>query len=165
LQSAGEAAIHDTTAFQSMRGYFHVKLLEEMKKSFDPCYAILRDLQINKVRRPEDFETAVKDKEAAKENIKIAENWEWTQRWSTFKLHGRTCCWFIEKRCLYQFKITSTSEIWFIESNKKLFYFFIIIHTHTHTHTHFSISFKNKVCIVFIYMHTQWYTKKRKEKT
>ena len=57
-----------------MRGYFQVKLLEEMKKSFDPYYAILRDLQVNKVRRPEDFETAVKDKEAAKENIKIAEN-------------------------------------------------------------------------------------------
>ncbi|CAF3852369.1 unnamed protein product, partial [Rotaria sordida] len=64
----------NTTAFQSMRGYFQVKLLEEMKNTFSPFYAILRDLQVNNVRRPGDFETAVKDKEAAKENIKIAEN-------------------------------------------------------------------------------------------
>ncbi len=28
-------------------------------------------LQVNNVRRPSDFETAVKDKEAAKENIKV----------------------------------------------------------------------------------------------
>ncbi|CAF1261099.1 unnamed protein product, partial [Didymodactylos carnosus] len=74
------AAVHDTcahfntTAFQSMRGYFQVKLLEEMKESFTPFHAILRDLQVNNVRRPNDFEAAVKDKEAAKENIKIAEN-------------------------------------------------------------------------------------------
>ncbi|CAF4464078.1 unnamed protein product [Rotaria socialis] len=57
-----------------MRGFFQVKLLDEMKNTFTPFYAILRDLQVNNVRRPGDFETAVKDKEAAKENIKIAEN-------------------------------------------------------------------------------------------
>ncbi|UJR35271.1 hypothetical protein I4U23_028035 [Adineta vaga] len=80
LYATGRAAVHDTcahfntTAFQSMRGYFQVKLLEEMKQTFSPFYAILRDLQVNNVRRPSDFETAVKDKEAAKENIKIAEN-------------------------------------------------------------------------------------------
>jgi hypothetical protein len=28
---------------------------------------------VNNVRRPKDFETAVKDKEAAKENIKVSE--------------------------------------------------------------------------------------------
>lgn len=80
LHATGRAAVHDTcahfntTAFQSMRGFFQVKLLEEMKTSFGPFYAILRDLQVNNVRRPSDFEMAVKDKEAAKENIKIAEN-------------------------------------------------------------------------------------------
>ena len=42
-----------------------------MKYSLAPFYAILRDLQVNNVRRPHDFETAVKDKEAAKENIKV----------------------------------------------------------------------------------------------
>jgi len=80
LYATGQAAVHDTcahfntTAFQSMRGYFQIKLLEEMKTSLSPFYAILRDIQVNNVRRPSDFETAVKDKEAAKENIKIAEN-------------------------------------------------------------------------------------------
>lgn len=80
LYATGRSAVHDTcahfntTAFQSMRGYFQEKLLEQMKSSFSPFYAILRDLQVNNVRRPGDFETAVKDKEAAKENIKIAEN-------------------------------------------------------------------------------------------
>ncbi|CAF2796203.1 unnamed protein product [Rotaria sp. Silwood2] len=80
LAATGQGAVHDTcahfntTAFQSMRGFFQVKVLAEMKESLSPFYAILRDLQVNDVRRPSDFETAVKDKEAAKENIKIAEN-------------------------------------------------------------------------------------------
>lgn len=42
-----------------------------MKQTLNPFYAILRDLQVNNVRRPTEFETAVKDKEAAKENIKV----------------------------------------------------------------------------------------------
>ncbi|CAF3271932.1 unnamed protein product [Rotaria socialis] len=80
LYATGQTTVHDTcahfntTAFQSMRGYFQIKLLDEMKNALTPFYAILRDLQVNDVRRPSVFETAVKDKEAAKENIKIAEN-------------------------------------------------------------------------------------------
>lgn len=34
----------------------------------------LSDLQVNNVKRPNDYENAVKDKEAAKENIKVAMN-------------------------------------------------------------------------------------------
>ncbi|CAM4862318.1 unnamed protein product [Rotaria socialis] len=74
IMTAEQQISFNTTAFQSMRGFFQVKLLDEMKNTFTPFYAILRDLQVNNVRRPGDFETAVKDKEAAKENIKIAEN-------------------------------------------------------------------------------------------
>ena len=51
-----------------------------MKTSFGPFYAILRDLQVNNVRRPSDFEMAVKDKEAAKENIKVISNTLWREK-------------------------------------------------------------------------------------
>ena len=45
-----------------------------MRKYCEDLYCELNDLQVNNVQRPILFESAVKDKEAAKENIRIAEN-------------------------------------------------------------------------------------------
>lgn len=45
-----------------------------MRKYCEDLYCELNDLQVNNVQRPGLFESAVKDKEAAKENIRIAEN-------------------------------------------------------------------------------------------
>jgi regulator of protease activity HflC (stomatin/prohibitin superfamily) len=45
-----------------------------MRDYCEDLYCELNDLQVNSVRRPKDFESAVKDKEAAKENIRVAEN-------------------------------------------------------------------------------------------
>lgn len=45
-----------------------------MRRFCEYLYCDLNDLQINSVYRPVQYESAVKDKEAAKENIRIAEN-------------------------------------------------------------------------------------------
>ncbi len=97
----GTSAIHDACAqfstlqFQSERGKFQEILKGIMKKNCEELDCELNDLQVqifkssieinffnirfhfekvNNVQRPKDYETAVKEKEAAKENIRIAEN-------------------------------------------------------------------------------------------
>ncbi len=45
-----------------------------MRKYCNDLHCELNDLQVNKVQRPYEFESAVKEKEAAKENIKVAMN-------------------------------------------------------------------------------------------
>lgn len=80
LLASGKSAVHDTcasfstTEFQTDRGKFQESLREIMRKYCESLYCELNDLQVNNLQRPVIFETAVKDKEAAKENIKVAEN-------------------------------------------------------------------------------------------
>ena len=45
-----------------------------MRNYCESLYCELNDLQVNNVQRPLAFESAVKDKEAAKENIRVATN-------------------------------------------------------------------------------------------
>lgn len=45
-----------------------------MRNYCESLHCELNDLQVNNVQRPNAFESAVKDKEAAKENIRVAEN-------------------------------------------------------------------------------------------
>lgn len=80
LYASGKSAVHDscanfsTTEFQTDRGRFQESLRETMRKYCEYLYCELNDLQVNSVQRPLAFESAVKDKEAAKENIRVAEN-------------------------------------------------------------------------------------------
>ena len=80
LSASGVSAVHDTCAFftttdfQTDRGRFQENLRENMRKYCEDLYCELNDLQVNNVQRPAQYESAVKDKEAAKENIRIAEN-------------------------------------------------------------------------------------------
>ncbi|RNA11318.1 SPFH domain band 7 family [Brachionus plicatilis] len=80
LLASGKSAVHDscanfsTTEFQTDRGRFQELLRETMRNYCEYLRCELNDLQVNSVQRPSEFETAVKDKEAAKENIKVAEN-------------------------------------------------------------------------------------------
>jgi prohibitin 2 len=60
--------------FKTNRGRFQENLRESMRKYCEDLYCELNDLQVNNVQRPLQYESAVKDKEAAKENIRIAEN-------------------------------------------------------------------------------------------
>lgn len=80
LLASGKAAVHDTCAafttqgFQTDRGRFQETLREIMRDYCNRFHCELSDLQVNNVKRPNDYENAVKDKEAAKENIKVATN-------------------------------------------------------------------------------------------
>ena len=80
LLASGKSAVHDscanfsTTEFQTDRGKFQELLREVMRKYCEYLFCELNDLQVNNVQRPLPFESAVKDKEAAKENIRVAEN-------------------------------------------------------------------------------------------
>jgi hypothetical protein len=60
--------------FKTDRGRFQENLRENMRKYCEDLNCELNDLQVNNVQRPLQYESAVKDKEAAKENIRIAEN-------------------------------------------------------------------------------------------
>lgn len=80
LKASGKAAVHDscanfsTTDFQTNRGKYQESLRDIMRQYCNDLHCELNDLQVNKVERPREFETAVKEKEAAKENIKVATN-------------------------------------------------------------------------------------------
>lgn len=80
LLASGKSAVHDacanfsTTEFQTDRGKFQESLREVMRDYCESLYCELNDLQVNNVQRPLAFESAVKDKEAAKENIRVATN-------------------------------------------------------------------------------------------
>lgn len=80
LLASGKSAIHDscanfsTTDFQTNRGRYQESLREIMRKYCNDLHCELNDLQVIKVQRPYEFESAVKEKEAAKENIKVATN-------------------------------------------------------------------------------------------
>jgi regulator of protease activity HflC (stomatin/prohibitin superfamily) len=80
LQASGKSAVHDscanfsTTEFQTDRGRYQESLREIMRAYCNSLHCELNDLQVNKVQRPYEFESAVKEKEAAKENIKVATN-------------------------------------------------------------------------------------------
>lgn len=80
LLASGKSAVHDTcanfstTEFQTDRGRFQENLREVMRTYCESLFCELNDLQVNSVQRPTVFESAVKDKEAAKENIRVAEN-------------------------------------------------------------------------------------------
>jgi len=80
LLASGKSAVHDscanfsTTDFQTDRGRYQESLREIMRKYCNDLHCELNDLQVIKVQRPFEFESAVKEKEAAKENIKVATN-------------------------------------------------------------------------------------------
>ncbi|XP_077997429.1 uncharacterized protein LOC144450659 [Glandiceps talaboti] len=80
LKFAGEAAIHEacskynTTEFQTMRAVFQETVREQLSNRFDLLKANVADLQVNNIARPSQYESAIREKEAAKENIEVAKN-------------------------------------------------------------------------------------------
>ncbi|XP_068673436.1 uncharacterized protein [Montipora foliosa] len=76
----GESAIHDacsafnTTQFQSQRASFQDLVRTILGRRFNSLWADVTDLQVQNIKRPDSYEKVVRQKEAAKENIKIAEN-------------------------------------------------------------------------------------------
>jgi len=80
LKSIGESAIHDacsgfnTTQLQSQRASFQDLVRNTLGRRFATLWADVEDLQVQNIKRPESYEAVVRSKEAAKENIKVAEN-------------------------------------------------------------------------------------------
>ncbi|XP_064646341.1 uncharacterized protein LOC135499497 isoform X2 [Lineus longissimus] len=78
LQYAGKSAIHEscsmfnTSQFQAERGAFQESLRTMLKIRYDLLHCDVSDLQVNNIARPTEYETAVKNKEAAKQNIDVA---------------------------------------------------------------------------------------------
>jgi len=80
LKSIGESSIHDacsgfnTTQLQSQRASFQDLVRNTLGRRFSTLWADVEDLQVQNIKRPETYEEVVRNKEAAKENIKVAEN-------------------------------------------------------------------------------------------
>lgn len=80
LISVGESAIHDacsafnTTQLQSQRASFQDLVRTILGRRFNSLWADVTDLQVQNIKRPDSYEKVVRQKEAAKENIKISEN-------------------------------------------------------------------------------------------
>lgn len=80
LRNIGESAVHDacsafnTTQFQSQRAAFQDLVRRTLGRRFNGVWADVEDLQVRNILRPESYEKVVRGKEAAKENIKVAEN-------------------------------------------------------------------------------------------
>jgi len=80
LRASGYSAIHDacsqfnTTEFQSRRGAFTEALRSIIVEKYDMVHASITDLQVNDILRPSGYETAVKSKEKAREDIEVAQS-------------------------------------------------------------------------------------------
>lgn len=74
------ASIHDscskfnTSEFQTRRSFFQEFVYTTMLKRFTEVNADITDLQVSNIKRPAEYETVVRNKESAKENINIAKN-------------------------------------------------------------------------------------------
>ncbi|KAL8559132.1 hypothetical protein ACOMHN_046180 [Nucella lapillus] len=80
LRNSGSAVIHEacsqfnTSQFQAERGNFQTTLANILKKRFSSMHADVTDLQVNNIRRPQAYEAAIRSKERAREDIKVATN-------------------------------------------------------------------------------------------
>jgi len=80
LRSAGSASIHEacslfnTSQFQSERGKFQEEVGGKLVTRFDQLKCDVSEIQVSNIERPSGYETAVKEKEAARQNIQVAEN-------------------------------------------------------------------------------------------
>lgn len=64
----------NTSEFQTRRSYFQELVYSIMEKRFTSVNTDITDLQVSNIKRPSEYETVVRNKESAKENIEIARN-------------------------------------------------------------------------------------------
>jgi len=80
LRRMAESGVHDacskfnTTQFQSQRAIFQESVRSHIAQQFNNVSTDITDLQISNIVRPKDYETALKNKETAKENIQVAKS-------------------------------------------------------------------------------------------
>lgn len=79
LRSVGIASLHEscsyfnTTEFQANRGEFQDRLSEILTERYLDLKCDVEDLQVNNIQRPSEYESAIRSKERAKEDISVAE--------------------------------------------------------------------------------------------
>lgn len=80
LEHVGESALHeacsyfDTAQFQSERGKFQEKVRHKVEEKYENLHANITDLQVNNIARPGAYESAIRSKERAREDIQVAKN-------------------------------------------------------------------------------------------
>ncbi|XP_076458704.1 uncharacterized protein LOC143292375 [Babylonia areolata] len=80
LRQSGAAVIHEacskfnTSQFQAERGNFQTTLSTILRERFTAMHADVTDLQVNNIRRPSQYEAAIRSKERAREDIQVAKN-------------------------------------------------------------------------------------------
>ncbi|XP_021354142.1 uncharacterized protein LOC110450764 isoform X2 [Mizuhopecten yessoensis] len=80
LKYAGQSALHEscsqfnTSQFQSERGSFQELVREKLKTRYGELNAGITDLQVSNIARPAEYESAIRSKERAREDIKVALN-------------------------------------------------------------------------------------------
>lgn len=78
LRHSGRAVLHEacsyfnTLQFQAERGNFQTRLQDVLKERFLKLHAHITDLQVNNIERPPQYESAIRSKERAKEDIQVA---------------------------------------------------------------------------------------------
>lgn len=61
----------DTNDFQTNRTQFTVQLKIKLQERCDLLKCEINDVQVNDIRRPSSYESAISDKQAAVENIQV----------------------------------------------------------------------------------------------
>jgi len=80
LTFIGQAAIYDsckkfnTSQFQSEWGVFQEFLRSQLVRDYDHVFVDVTDLQVNDIQRPARYESAIRQKETAREDILVAES-------------------------------------------------------------------------------------------
>jgi len=62
----------NTNDFQTNRTQFTVQLKVKLQQRCDLFKCEINDVQVNDIRRPESYEAAIRDKQAAVENIQVS---------------------------------------------------------------------------------------------
>ncbi|KAK6166456.1 hypothetical protein SNE40_023143 [Patella caerulea] len=82
LETTGEASLHEacshfnTSQFQTERGAFQEEIRTALQKRYVDLMCIVTDLQVNNIARPSLYESAIRSKERAREDIKVAKSEE-----------------------------------------------------------------------------------------
>lgn len=78
LRFLGISAVHEmcslynATAFQAQRGSIQETLKTQLQSRYTPLWVSVTDLQVKDIRRPSEYEAAIRTKEEARQNIEVA---------------------------------------------------------------------------------------------
>ncbi|XP_046330071.1 uncharacterized protein LOC124113655 [Haliotis rufescens] len=80
LKYTGSAALHEacslfnTSQVQAERGAFQEMVRQKLRERYDVLKCDITDLQVNNIERPREYESSIRSKERAREDIQVAVN-------------------------------------------------------------------------------------------